>query len=87
MDNRTGRGGIGFTPTADIVVIAQEHGVGSVSFDNFRDTFIKNGCTNACAIDGSDSVFLWYGGSFQFMAGDNKDETQTFGIGVRAEIK
>ncbi|MCT9365565.1 hypothetical protein [Acinetobacter baumannii] len=85
LDNRTGRGGMGFTPTADIVVIAQEHGVGSVSFDTFRDTFIKHGCTNACAVDGSDSVFLWYDGGFKFMSAENKDETQTFGIGIRAE--
>ena len=46
---------------------------------------MKNGCVNAGSTDGSDSVFLWYDGKFKFTAGNDKDESQTIGIGIRAE--
>lgn len=84
---KAGRVGIGFTPNNDLVVILQEHGTGgTTNFDYFRDLFIKKGCQNACALDGSDSVFLWYGGKFIFKAGIFKNATQVTGIGIR-EVK
>lgn len=83
--NSTGKAGIGFNSKGHVLIIAQQDGTTGVSFDEFRDMFIKYGYSNACAVDGSDSVFLWYNGGFKFMAAENKNETQTFGIGIRAE--
>lgn len=85
-DKTAGRAGIGFTPTNDLIIIVQEHGTGGgTTFDQFRDLFISKGCKNACAVDGSDSVFLWYGGKVLFKAGNFKNLTQVTGIGIRAE--
>lgn len=84
-NRRKGRAGIGFTAKGELVIIVQEDGkVGITTFHNFSDLFAKKGCTNACALDGSDSVFLWYGGKFIFEAGRMKNATQVTGIGIRA---
>ena len=85
-DNRAGRAGLGFDKNGNLIIIVQRHGAGGqISYDGFRDMFISFGCVSAVSVDGSDSVFLWYGGKFQFKAGETKNETQTFGIGIRAE--
>lgn len=83
--NSTGKGGIGFNNKGHILIVVQQDNTAGVAFDELRNTFVRYGYNNACALDGSDSIFLWYNGSFKFMAGDNKNETQTFGIGIRAE--
>lgn len=59
QDNNKGRIGIGFTPKGELIIIAQEDGTGgNTTFNEFRDLFVKKGCLNACAMDGSDSVFF-----------------------------
>ncbi len=85
-DNRSGRAGLGVSATGEVIIVAQENGTGgATTYDDFRDIFVKNGCVNAGSTDGSDSVFLWYDGKFKFTAGNDKDESQTIGIGIRAE--
>lgn len=85
-DNRSGRGGLGFDKNGNLIIVVQQHGAGGqVSYDGFRDMFISFGCVSAVSVDGSDSVFLWYDKKFQFEAAEIKNETQTLGIGIRAE--
>lgn len=84
LSNNAGRTGFGVTASGDVIVVVKEHGKPASDFNSFRDIFIRMKCIHAVACDGSDSVFLWYNGKFIVTAAENKNETQTSGVGFRA---
>ncbi len=63
------------------MVIVQPHAVHGISLEDVRDKLLGIGVDNAVFLDGSDSSLLVVDGNFVTHAGDNKDETNTIGIG------
>lgn len=64
-----------------LFVIVQPDAAHGISIEEVRDKLISIGTNNAVFLDGSDSSLLVVDGKFLAHAGENKDETNTVGIG------
>lgn len=80
-----GMGKIGFGVTAEgkCYVAVQSHYTPGMSFNEFRDIFLKFKCVNAVAGDGSDSVFMFRDNTFIVESAHNKTELMTIGLGFK----
>lgn len=78
----TGKTIIAHHPSRNLLfVLVLPHGAAGVSLPQVRDKLKKSNFNNAVFLDGSDSSLLVVDGKFITKAGENKDETNTVGIG------
>lgn len=81
----TGKPILAYSAQSDALLVGvQQHGLGPrQSYRYIAQALAGNGFSDAIFLDGSDSAMMWFGGRFEVMPGDDKDETITVGLGFR----
>lgn len=85
LAKNSGKVGFGIKSNGNVVIFLEENSTAKMSYYEFRNLFMTEGCIHAFACDGSDSVFLFLNKQWKVTAGFHKDNTQTSGIGFRID--
>lgn len=85
LAKNSGKVGFGIKSNGNVVIFLEENSTAKMSYYEFRNLFMTEGCIHAFACDGSDSVFLFLNKRWKVTAAFHKDNTQTSGIGFRID--
>lgn len=85
LAKNSGKVGFGIKSNGNVVIFLEENSTAKMSYYEFRNLFVAEGCIHAFACDGSDSVFLFLNKRWKVTAAFHKDNTQTSGIGFRID--